>query len=255
MPAIHPERLKQEAAELALHLNQTSQFLRSLDDFLDRYADRIRRSGQSGKPGPLLPAYQVAPPVLRQILAALAPRLAGHPAQTFALADGLWEKRTLETRLLAARLLGLAPADPPDPILARARAWMRDNDEEQILAELWNEGLAALLERHPKAAFEMIQDGLVSKDLREKRTALRSLFCLAQNPRFENLPLLFKLLQAHVREAPPGLGADFLEILQRLAARSPAETAYFLNQLVIEPHTPTAAWVVRQTRKFLTNPV
>ena len=123
MPAINPERLKRETAELTACFSDPEKFVHVLEDLLDRYADRVRRPGQTGSPAPLLPAFKVAPPVMRQILLTLTPLAETDSLAALALADALWEKPTLETRQIAIRLLGLIPANDPDQILTRVQKW------------------------------------------------------------------------------------------------------------------------------------
>ena len=54
MPAIQLARLKIQVTELLKYFSVPKDFLRELHAMLDFYADRTRRSGQSGKPRPLI---------------------------------------------------------------------------------------------------------------------------------------------------------------------------------------------------------
>ncbi|HNB53138.1 MAG TPA: hypothetical protein PK530_14405, partial [Anaerolineales bacterium] len=93
-------------------------------------------------PAPLLPAFKVAPPVMRQIMLVLTPLAQANPVAALALADALWQKPVLEMRQIAIRLLGLLPADDPAPLLARAQTWATPKEEEHILDEFFETGLA-----------------------------------------------------------------------------------------------------------------
>ena len=58
MPAIRPEILRRQSALLADEFYQPEVYLRSLHHLLDQYANRAYRSGQVGKPKPLLENYR-----------------------------------------------------------------------------------------------------------------------------------------------------------------------------------------------------
>ena len=144
MPAIHLAKLKQQAALLSNNFDQPKVFIRELHDMLDIYAERSHRPGQSGAPPPLIHSYNVPKPVLRQILIELAPLVTSRPGEALSLCDALWEEPYLEFRLLAASILGLIPADPPDPIFIRVEKWGRSITDDQILTELMQQGLASV---------------------------------------------------------------------------------------------------------------
>src|SRR3989304_215281 len=104
MPAIQLARLKIQSAQLSEDFVRPDKFVRGLRDLLELYADRTRRSGQFGEPAPLLPAFKVPAPVLRQVLKDLAPMATGDPQGGLALCEALWAEPFLEFRLLAAYL-------------------------------------------------------------------------------------------------------------------------------------------------------
>jgi hypothetical protein len=69
---------------------------------------------------------------------------------------------------------------------------------------------------------------------------------MIQDPDFENLPAFFRLIHPLVRQAPPALRPDVLDVLATLARRSPQETAYFLRQTLALPNCPDTPWSIRQ---------
>lgn len=246
MPAIHPERLKQEASELAPYFSEPDKFTAHLVDLLDRHADRIRRPGQTGAPPPLLQAFRVSPPVLRQIMLTLTPCAQREPGQALEIVDMLWARPYLETRLLAARLLGVIPFDDPAPILARVRHWTNPKEEEVLLDEVFEKGLAGIYLHSPRAILETIKEWMGSSQSEYQILAAKALLPLAKNPDFENFPLIYKLLLPRVLEAAPTLRPHLLAIIRALGERSPQETAHFLHQVVIVTDKPGTTWIARQ---------
>jgi hypothetical protein len=246
MPAINPERLKEETVELALTFADPSKFIYSVTTLLDRYADRVRRHGQSGAPAPLLPSYNVATPVMRQIVLTLTPLALDSPHLALTIIDVLWEQPMIETRQIAIHLLGTLPSNDPDPILERLKSWANPKEEESILDELFRLGIGNIHINHPDLLLDIIQDWLNS-DVSEVQTlGAKALLPLADNPAFENFPLVYRLLFPCVIDAPSVLRPHLVAVIRVLAVRSPQETAHFLHQVLVLSDRPGATWIARQ---------
>ena len=251
MPAIQPARLRQQAALLAEYYDQPAAFVRSLQHLLDFYADRTHRSGQVGEPPPLLAAFNVKPPVLRQVLQELSPLVSYQPEQALDLCDALWDQPYLEFRLLAAALLGQVSDQPADVILKRVEAWVKTGHEDRLIRVLLTQGLAGLRREDPDRLMQLIEGWLDSPEVYYQQLGLRTLAPVAADPDYENLPVLFRLITALVREAPQPLRPDLLNLLATLAHRTPRETAYYLRQCLDSTHSPATAWLIRQSlREF-----
>ena len=250
MPAIHPARLKQQAMLVAQHSDDPAALVRSLHHLLDFYADRAQRHGQSGLPRPLLAAYRVKPPVLRQVHIELVPLMQSDPEAGVTLIQALWSQPYLEFRLLAASLLGELPSDPPARILEVVRGWVRPDTEQRMLDAIAQDGLKRLPQERPEALVEAISAWLADKEIGYQRFGLRLLLPLVGDPGYSNLPALFRLAQPFVRIAPNKLRPDILDVLAALARRSPVETASFLRQVLTMPESPDTAWLIRQSVAF-----
>jgi hypothetical protein len=242
MPAIQLTRLRIQAAQLADLISQPTVFVRSLHIILDYYSDRTHRPGQSGEPPTLLPAYNVPPPVLRQILLELGPRLSGDQNTGLVLCDLLWEQKQYECRLLAARILGLLPVELIEPIQLRLSAWSKEG-EERIISALLVEGLSRWRKEAPADFLSFLEKCLKSSSFHDQALGLRAVQPLIKDSSFDNLPILFRLLNPLARVAPAPLRPDLLLVIELLAKRSPTECAYFLRQNMASQDT---AWITRQ---------
>ncbi|MDI6694384.1 MAG: DNA alkylation repair protein [Anaerolineales bacterium] len=247
MTAIQPDRLKQQAAQLAEHFADPAAYVHELHQLLDYYADRVRRPGQAGRPAPLTPAYNVRPPVLRALLAALLPRLQADPQNGLALCDALWEQPYLEFRMLAILLLGQAAPDPPEAIVQRIKSWITPALELQLIESLLSLGVERLHRECPMVLLQLIRQWLENTQPFYQQLGLRALLPFINNPAFENLPVFFRLITPLCQSAPSGLRADLLDVLAALARRSPQETAYFLRQVLAYPDAPDTPWLIRQS--------
>jgi hypothetical protein len=245
MPAIQIARLKLQTGQLREMFSQPEIFLRSLRHIMEFYADRTRRPGQSGSPSPLIEAYNVPAPVIRQILLELKPLVIENPSEAVTLMDVLWDQDILEFKILAANLLGVLPADPSALVINRLLRWI-ESAEDRIIRSLLDQGLANLREYAPHRFLRLVQSWIESSDWREQQYGLLALLPLIKEERFEDLPLLFRFLTPLVRSSVPVLRPHVVSVVGALARRSPSETAYFLKQNLVFSDTP---WLARQVLK------
>ena len=247
MPAIQPARLRQQVALLAEDFDDPPAYTRSLHFLLDFYSDRARRPGKTGRPGPLLIAYNVRSPVLRMLAKELDPLIQENPAGGLDLCDALWAEPYLEFRLLAAMLLGQIPPNPPEEITDRLRGWITTDVELFLIEALLHHGIERLHREQPQAFLRLIESWMESTNTFQQQLGLRALVRLINDPTFENLPVFFRLIQPLCQAAPAALRPDLLDVLSALARRTPQETAYFLRQTLIFPDSPDTPWLIRQS--------
>jgi hypothetical protein len=247
MPAIQPARLKDETARLAALFARPEQLRRGLYDLFEFYADRAYRPGQTGDTPVLLPAYNIRPPVMRQLLQTFSPLAAAYPEDGLIACDALWAEPVLEFRLLAAGLLGQVQPEPIEAITGRVEAWLPGIADESLRTAVLDGGLTRLRGERPQALLDWIGRRLSEEANLSRQSGLRALLPLVQSSEFQNFPQVFRLMQPLVRSAPPALRPEVLEAIAVLARRSPPETAYFLRQTLEIPLSPDATWFLRQS--------
>jgi hypothetical protein len=246
LPAIQPARLRQQAVLLSQHFDQPAAFVRNLQYVLEFYAERIRRHGLKGSPAAMLPAYQVPQPVLRYLLQELTPLAEQDPPAGLALCDELWEREMLEFRQLACMLLGSIPVSAPSLVLRRIRSWVDHEPENILLDAIFKSGLVYLRRHHPQEVLDLAESWLNGSQPLEKQLGLRVLSSVIQEPDFDNLPVLFRMIHPLCQASPAAVRPDVLDLLESLARRSPQETAHFLRQTLNLPDSPQTPWLVRQ---------
>jgi hypothetical protein len=251
MPAIQLARLKIQAVQLSNDFTQPAAFISKLDDLLDFYANRTHRSGQSGAPQPLLPAYNVPAPVLSQLLVELAPLVKNNPQAGLDLADGLWKRENLECRLIAASLLGMVPPESAEEVVSRVQIWLQTEKERLLIEALLRQGLGSIRQNVPDKYLALLETWLASPDLSQQEIGLLGMLPLLENDSFSNLPVLFRLLTPYIRVVHSYLRPALLSVLDALVGRSPQETAFFLRQNLYTPDNPDTTWVIRKMlRRF-----
>lgn len=247
MPAIQPARLRQQAALLVEQFDQPDAFIRSLHHLLDFYADRTHHPGQAGEPPPLLSAYNVRPPVLRQVLLELTPLAQENPDAALRLCDALWAQPYLEMHLLSAGLLGQLPIEPPVAVMDRVQAWAEQEKDARLITILFDQGMGRLRKESPQLVLQRVEKWLADTEPFIQQLGLRVLLPLAEDPDYQNLPVIFHLIYPLARSIPSGLRPELLDVLAALARRSPQETAYFLRQTWLAIQSPDTAWLIRQS--------
>jgi hypothetical protein len=241
MPAIQLARLKLQAGRLRDVYSQPVTFVRELRDVLAFYGNYTHRPGQSGAPPPIMHAYNVPAPVIRQILQEIIPLVKADPAQAEVVIDQLWLQANLECRQLAITLLGMAPVVPVEPILQRLEKWL-PNSEERLVEAVLNQGLGRLRREDSQSFYNLVRQWVVSDDWRKQQLGLRALVYPVQEGSFNDLPMLFQLIRPLVCNTISLLRPSLVRLVSALAHRSPAETAYFLKENLNFPDTP---WLTR----------
>ncbi len=245
MPAIQLARLKIQVTDLIAYFDNPTDFVSELHNLLNFYADRTRRPGRSGKPKPLIQAYNVPRQIMRRIEGDLAPLVQANPNGALLLADELWNDPWFESRLLAISILGKLPLDVPETIVTRLQAWGKSCREDALLDALLEDGAAALRRQDSDQFLQLVEYWLTSGDSPSHTIGLRALPALILDPKFENLPTLYRLLSPLLREASSTLESDLSRAVRALGERSPQETAYFLQQNLIAPHKSGLAVITR----------
>ncbi len=245
MPAIDPARLKSQSATLAADLADPHTFIRGLNDLLESYADRTRRPGQSGVPAPLLPAYHVPSPVIRQILQDLARHLAPRPLQGLAMADLLWEQENWECRVLAIHLLSRLAALSPEAALLRIKVWAAKEPEDQLLQLLLTKGVTGLREQHPELLLRQARQWLAAKQSEYNVKGLILLSGLVGEPEISDPPEIYRLLKRLLIHPSSDLRPYLRDVLAGLIKTAPQETAFFLDQCLADARSEDTAAIVR----------
>jgi hypothetical protein len=254
MPAIDIARLKTQAAVLVEKFDQPVVFLKGLHEILDLYADRTLRAGLVASPVTVLPAYRTPPAVLRQIEMELAPLASTFPEQAMSLTDALWKDGYLETRLLAATLLGRIHPETP-LLIERISAWAARARDQHIRSALLNTSLGRLRRESPVTFLKLISGWLDPASNKMWSHAIYALLPLLEDPSYENLPPVYNAVSWIVSNAPSMLQNDIVDLVKALYIASPVETTYFLRQTLSGTPSPEALLTFRRIIPSLPPPL
>jgi hypothetical protein len=245
MTAINPARLKIQCAELAQSYADPELFIPQLHELFGFYSHRIRQAGVTRRPQ-LIQSYQVVPPIMRALERALLEPLLDQPPQGLILIDALWEEEWVETRVLAAVLLGHLPINDPDSIFLRLRSWLGSNKSDTIREIIITRGIYRSSLEEPQLVLDFFQDLLLTPKKEHCQAVLFGVLPFIEDQGFTNLPLIYKLLGDILLDEEKGLIKEILEVLKTLMKRSEGETLYFLEKQLAVAAKPRIIRIVRQ---------
>jgi hypothetical protein len=244
MPAIDLARLNKQTAQLADVFSEPGMFLRELQEILEFYVNRSLRS-QSVAPSSVLPTYRTPVVVLRQIEKEIGPVAEKQPILALELADALWDEGWLETRLLAAFLLGRIPPQE-ERLLARLTAWTQAVRDPEVRAALLTTSLTRLRRETPDLFLVLVREWLHPARQRMWSNGVQALVPLISSPEFDNLPPIFEIVEPIIKASPATLQYDLQELIITLYEASPDETTYFLQQILKGTKSPLPAVALRR---------
>lgn len=244
MPAIDLARLKKQTAYLTDVFGEPATFLRELREILEYYVNWTLRS-QGVAPSSVLPTYRTPAVVLRQIEKEIGPAAEGQPIQALELADALWDEGWLETKLLAAFLLGRIPPQE-ERLLARLTAWTQAVRDPEVRAALLTTSLTRLRRETPDLFLVLVKEWLHPARQRMWSNGVQALVPLISSPDFDNLPPIFEIVEPIVKAAPGAMQYDLQELITTLYEASPDETIYFLQQILKGTRSPLPAVMLRR---------
>jgi hypothetical protein len=251
MPAVKLELLKTEIAELFKKSGEPEDFLRGLNNLLERYGNYSYRAGEMIPSLRKIQKYHVSPQVINEIQQELRRFSIQQPVQSLRIAKRLWKERFFETRFLAICTLGEIPLSPLTLILECLIEWAQPEEEPEILTALFDQGTKRICREQLEAWLKVIQAWYEDTRPGYRMISLRSAFALVNDSSFINLPFVEKLITAPLIQGSPEFQNILEDILSALARRVPVETGFFLRQILSQNISPGTLPLIRKTLPFL----
>ncbi len=245
MPAIDLSRLRKQATRLADFFFVPDEFIKHLHEVLDFYVNHTVRKNTAAVPGTILKTYHTPAVILRQIEQELKRDAGTNPDAALELADRLWDEGYLETRLLAAFLLGCIPPQE-ERLLARLTAWTLQMGDPGLREGLLDTSLSRMRKETPESFLELLGEWLRPERTRLWSVGIQAVISAIQDPAFVNLPPLLKVIEPVVEAAPSTLQVEIQKLVLALYKASPTETAYFLQQVLTNSDDPMTAITLRR---------
>src|SRR5512140_169699 len=247
MPAIDLARMRKQATRLGDFFFLPDEFIEHRHEMLDFYVNYTVRKPPASAPGANLRSYRTPSVIVRQIEQELTVRAAlpENADAALELADRLWDQEWLQTRILAAFLLGSIPPRE-ERLLARLTAWTQQLYDADLRAELLNTSLTRLRREAPDLFLELVAEWLQPQRMSLWPNGIQAVIAAVSDSEFHNLPPLMKEIEPVVMSAPPKLQTDIEALILALYAASPTETAYFVRQVLMDSDDPVTAMTFRR---------
>lgn len=249
MPAIDLARLRKQANRLADFFFLPDDFLKLLRELLDSYVNHTLRKQESIAPGSNLPTFRTPIVVMRQIEMSIGTLAMDNPHYALELADLLWDEGYTETRLLAAFLLGRIPPQE-ERLLARLTAWTQQVRDPNVRGALLTTSLERMRKETPYKFLSVIGEWLHPARQRFWSNGIQALLPLIMDQDFDNMPPIFELVRPVIEEAPGALQSDLASLIKALYSASPAETTYYLREILGNAANPLPMATIRRTWKL-----
>lgn len=251
MPAVELGRLQQQVNQISDLFQDPPSYLHSVESLLKDHAGPTHRQGRVKGLRPILRSYEVPPPLLKLLTLEMSLQAKNHPQEALAIADGLWEQETLETKELAIHLLGSIVLPTMEEITKRLETWAGENREQLLVPQLSDQGTRSLRSGSAEQIFGCAAALIRNSDHRKQILCLGMLQNLIAANHFPDLPGLFELLLPACKEPDRKTRPELASLLIELAKRTPKETEYFLHELLGDEPGEESHWLVRQAMKAL----
>ena len=247
MPAIDLSRMRKQAARLADFFFLPGEFIKHLHEMLEFYVNYTVRKPPASAPGANLRSYRTPTVIVKQIEQELMVRAAlpENADAALELADRLWDEEWLETRILAAFLLGAIPPRE-ERLLARLTAWTQQLYDADLRAELLSTSLTRLRREAPDLFLELVGEWLQPQRMALWPNGIQAIISAAADSQFRNLPPLLQEVEPVIKSAPAKLQGHIEALILALFAASPRETTYFVRQILVDSDDPMTAMTFRR---------
>jgi pimeloyl-ACP methyl ester carboxylesterase len=245
MPAIDLARLRKQANRLADFFFLPDEFMKHLREMLEFYVNHSLRTVENVAPGSNLMTYRTPPAVITHIENELRAVAEANPHFALELADVLWDEGALETRLLAAFLLGRIPPQE-ERLLPRLTAWTQQIRDPNVRSALLSTSLIRMRKETPNQFLTLIREYLHPARMRTWSNGIQALIPMISDATNENLPTIYDIAEPIIEEAPSTLQNDIADLIIALYRASPSETTFMLKHVLKNTENPMTVITLRR---------
>ncbi|MBL8098339.1 MAG: DNA alkylation repair protein [Anaerolineales bacterium] len=245
MPAIDLARLRKQAARLADFFFLPDEFMKHLREILDFYVNYTLRTKENISPGSNLKTYRTPPAVLTHIENELKNVAEANPHFALELADVLWDEGALETRLLAAFLLGRIPPQE-ERLLPRITAWTQQIRDPNVRSALLTTSLSRMRKETPSQFLTLVREYLHPERARSWSNGIQALIPMIGETNDKNLPAILDIVEPIIQEAPSTIQNDISDLIVSLYRTSANETTFMLKHVLKETENQMTVITMRR---------
>lgn len=252
MPAIDPRRLKREAVNAAQASGDPSELVRRCETLLNRHAERTRRPPNTARPEDAVRRFGTPPSVVRTLATAIDREIDADRAARWAAVEALWNAGYRETQQIAAELLGSIDDSAG---AERAEAMIAEGANRVTVEALVRRGTRGWREAAPQEFLARARGWLRSEEEDLVRAGLLALGTALDEIPGRELHLVLAALSGHAGRLHGAAHRAYRDLLAELAARSAPECAqYLLDELRKANYDQASCELVRDLLPRFTEP-
>ena len=245
MPAIDLARLRKQANRLADFFFLPDEFMKHLSEMLEFYVNHTLRTVENVAPGSNLKTYRTPPAVITQIENEVRSVAEANPEFALELADKLWEDGALETRLLAAFLLGRIPP-LEERLLPRLTAWSQQVRDPSVRSALLSSSLTRMRKETPAEFLNLVREYLHPARMNSWSNGIQALLPMIGDSSYDNLPPILDIVEPIIEKAPAALQNELTDLIIALYRASASETIFMLKHILSNTDNPMTAVTMRR---------
>jgi len=245
MPAIDLARLRKQANRLADFFFIPDEFMKHLREVLDFYVNYTLRTKEKVAPGSNLKTYRTPSAVLTHIENELYTVAGENPHFALELADLLWDEGALETRLLAAFLLGRIPPQE-ERLIPRLTAWTQQVRDPDVRSALLSTSLTRMRKESPDQFLALIREYLHPARRRTWSNGIQALIPMIADTNYANLPPILDIIEPVIQEAPSSIQNNLADLIIALYRASANETTFMLKHILVNSQNPMTVVTLRR---------
>jgi len=219
--------------------------MKHLREMLEFYVNHTLRTVENVAPGSNLKTYRTPTAVITQIENELRPSAEANPEFALKLADTLWDEGALETRLLAAYLLGRIPPQE-ERLLPRLSAWSQQIRDPQVRSALLSTSLMRMRKETPEQFLNLIREYLHPARTSAWSNGMEALLPMIADASYANLPPILDIVEPIIEEAPAALQDELTDLIVALYRASASETIFMLKHVLSNTENPMTAITMRR---------
>ena len=232
MPPVQLVRLRPQVNTLMTHYQDEGLFEKTLLLIFEKYTEKRSATNAWLRPDPGMPSYNLSPLVMNELENAFEALSKLHPAEAIRLADHIWQQPYYEPKRLAIILLASLPPENREAFFQRIEQWIPAGLQDCLISELIEH--ISILPRALSSErwIDLVRTWLYSDDKNLVKVGMRAVSKVVENPRFQNLPRVFDLLEPLYAQPRIDRQKNLTALTRTLIERSQPETAAFLISLV-----------------------
>jgi len=219
--------------------------MKHLSEMLEFYVNHTLRTVENVAPGSNLKTYRTPPAVITQIENEVRSVAEANPEFALELADKLWDDGALETRLLAAFLLGRIPP-LEERLLPRLTAWSQQVRDPSVRSALLSSSLTRMRKETPAEFLSLVREYLHPARMNTWSNGIQALLPMIADSSYDNLPPILDIVEPIIEKAPAALQNELTDLIITLYRASASETIFMLKHVLSNTDNPMTAVTMRR---------